>query len=69
MLFQDRIDNIATQCPQLTGVWIKSGDARMPLKRIWMNESALRQFSAGPLAPGATHQPAELTDDHLCRAA
>jgi hypothetical protein len=32
--------------PQLSRVWIKTGDARYPLKAVWIEESALSRQTA-----------------------
>ena len=69
MLFQDRITNIVTHYPRLSSIWIKTGDARTPLKRVWMSESALRELSTAVPAPGVAEDSAELAEDHLCFAA
>jgi hypothetical protein len=54
--------------PQLTRVWIHTGDLRMPLKAVWLDEARLRSIGNADCA----HQfdeAAELSDDHLLLAA
>lgn len=65
MLFQTHIRNIVTQQPKLSSIWIKTGDAKAPLKRIWMNESSLRELHPEVSAESIIDTSAELTEDHL----
>ncbi len=69
MLFQDRIRNLVTHYPKLSSAWIKTGDSNAPLKRVWMNESALRDSPVEVAGIAITGDTAELTEDHLCWAA
>ncbi len=39
MQYKDRIKNLVDLYPHLSRVWIKTGDARLPLKSVWMDES------------------------------
>ena len=69
MLIKGSINYSLTDHPQLSRVWIKTGDSRMPLKSVWIDESKLRRF--GREFRGSTHQGQmrELAEDHLVLAA
>jgi len=65
MLFKNRINNIVTDFPKLSRVWIRTEDARMPLKSVWISDSDLRQL-AGELGQMADEMSLpEPSDDHL----
>lgn len=68
MLFTDRIKNLSAVCPQLSRVWIKTGDPRMPLKSVWISEPVLRNFAEGDRQLSET-ELAEFAEDHLVAAA
>jgi len=65
MLFKNRINNIVTDLPKLSRVWIRTEDARMPLKSVWISDSDLRQLAAelGQMADEMSLP--EPSDDHL----
>jgi hypothetical protein len=44
MLYKDKIKNLSAVYPELARVWIKTGDSRMPLKGVWIDESKLRSL-------------------------
>jgi hypothetical protein len=69
MLFQNRIRNIATHYPQLSSIWIKTGDKKTPLKRVWISEAELQGFLTETQMAETTDDSAELAEDHLCFAA
>ncbi len=69
MLYTDRIKNLTAVYPQLCRVWIKTGDPRMPLKSVWMNESALHELSSGNGVMKCDSETTELAEDHLSLAA
>ncbi len=68
MLIKGRT-NYSAVTPQLARMWIKTGDAKRPLKSVWINESKLHDF--GEELSAATHdeEDRELADDHLALAA
>ncbi len=69
MLYTDRIKNLTTAYPKLSRVWIKTGDARTPLKSVWISESALHKAVNQSFAAPRESETAELTEDHLLCAA
>ena len=69
MLYTDRIKNLTTAYPKLLRVWIKTGDARTPLKSVWISESALRGAVYESCGAPCDAETAELTEDHLLCAA
>jgi hypothetical protein len=69
MLFKDRIKNLCAVYPELTRVWIKTGDPRTPLKGVWIDESKLRSLQSKPATKIGENETAELTEDHLVLAA
>ena len=68
MLLTTRIDNLTATHPQLSRVWIKTGDPRMPLKALWINESRLHAFANGACAAARESESTELAEDHLLAA-
>jgi hypothetical protein len=73
MLYTNTIQNLTSIYPQLTRVWIKTGDPRMPLKSVWMDEVKVHQV-AGDIPTVHDNVEAgvdtgELAEDHLLRAA
>jgi len=66
MFYTDRIKNLAELCPQLSRIWIKTGDLKMPLKSVWIDNDRLSRFASEPCTP--EHQT-ELAEDHLVLAA
>lgn len=69
MLYTDRIKNLTAAYPKLSRVWIKTDNARLPLKSVWISESALHNaVNENCFAQSDTETP-ELTEDHLLLAA
>jgi len=56
MLYTNRIKNLTAVYPPLSRVWIKTGDPRMPLKSVWIDEVALYTMAT---------EESELVEDHL----
>ena len=69
MLYTDRIKNLTAAYPKLSRVWIKTGDARTPLKSVWISEPALHEAAYGDGEAQCDTETADLTEDHLFRAA
>ncbi len=69
MLFQVKNNRPATVNPQLSRVWIKTGNPKMPLKSVWINEAKLRTFADQGRATARECANRELTEDHLVLAA
>ena len=69
MLFQIKNNRPKAVYPQLSRVWIKTGNPRIPLKSVWFDETKLpmagREFCTG------NHEAAahEIAEDHLVLAA
>jgi hypothetical protein len=69
MLFQNA-NHHQTNCnPQLSRVWIKTGDPRMPLKSVWINDARLRSFANEVCAAARESESPELAEDHFALAA
>ena len=66
MLYKDKIKNLTAIYPELSRVWIKTGDPRTPLKGVWIDESQLRQTMS---VAEDDNETAELAEDHLAFAA
>ena len=69
MLYIDRIKNLTAISPQLSRVWIRTGNPKMPLKSVWINEFALQELSSGNGGVKYDSETAELAEDHLLLAA
>ncbi len=69
MPFKDRIKNLSAVYPELAHVWIKTGNPKMPLKSVWIDESHLRRLQNESCQTNGENQTAELTEDHLALAA
>ena len=69
MFYKDRIKNLAAVYPKLAAVWIKTEDERLPLKRVWLNESQI--FAQPEHAEVSTQESetVEQSEDHLAFAA
>ena len=69
MFYKDRIKNLVAACPKLAAVWIKTEDERLPLKRVWLNESQL--FAQAERTENFTmeSETVEQSEDHLAFAA
>ncbi len=64
-----RINNSITMYPQLSRVWIKTGDPRIPLKGVWINDCRLRRIAGAACASPRESETTELAEDHLPSAA
>ncbi len=65
---------VKTKCPftvnsQLSRVWIKTGNPKMPLKSVWIDETKLHTDTAKFVLAAHESEAQELTDDHLAFAA
>ena len=69
MLFKDRIKNLTAVYPHLSRVWINTGDPKMPLKGVWIDESQVRRIAGETCASPREGNTAELAEDHLLLAA
>ena len=69
MLFQITNNFQANRNPQLSRVWIKTGDAKMPLKGVWTNDAKLRSFANEVCVEDRDGESRELAEDHLALAA
>ena len=65
MLYTDRIKNLAAVYPKLSRVWIKTDNPRMPLKSVWISETALHRALDQSHSPQCRAETAELAEDHL----
>jgi hypothetical protein len=70
MLFQIKNDRFRAGYPQLSRVWIKTGNPKLPLKSVWFDETKMPRTESRDCCSGhrdsATH---ELAEDHLVPAA
>ncbi|HZP24448.1 MAG TPA: hypothetical protein VFB04_13440 [Terriglobales bacterium] len=66
MFYTDRIKNLAELCPQLSRIWIKTGNPKMPLKSVWIDNAQLSRFANEACT---AEQQSELAEDHLVLAA
>jgi hypothetical protein len=69
MLYKDRIKNLAAIYPALTRVWIRTGDPRLPLKGVWVDESKVRRLANATAVENKPSETPELAEDHLVLAA
>jgi len=69
MLFKDRIKNLTAVYPHLARVWINTGDPKMPLKGVWIDESRLHRIAEEACASPRENETTELAEDHLPVAA
>jgi len=69
MLFQITSKFPITVRPQLSRVWIKTGNPRMPLKSVWINEAELHSFGNERRTAARESGTLELAEDHLVMAA
>jgi hypothetical protein len=69
MRYTDRVNNLAVVYPELTRVWIKTGDPKLPLKGLWINEAKLHRFASDSCVARRENETAELAEDHLVVAA
>jgi hypothetical protein len=69
MLFKHKIQTPTAAYPRLCRVWIKTGNARMPLKSLWIDESKLDGSAGETGASTAETENSEYADDNLRLAA
>jgi hypothetical protein len=54
---------------QLSRVWIKTNDPKLPLKSVWINEAQLRGLTSQACVAGRESKTPELAEDHVVLAA
>ena len=69
MLYKDRIKNLTAIYPKLSRVWINTGDPKLPLKGVWIDESRLNRITDEACASPRETENTELAEDHLLVAA
>jgi len=70
MLFQVTTNNFPrAPRPQLSRVWIRTDNPRMPLKSVWINEAKLHHFEPAICSTERESESRECADDHLVLAA
>jgi hypothetical protein len=65
MLLTNKINHLTVTYPQLSRVWIKTGDPRTPLKGVWIDESRLHRIADQACASPRESETTELAEDHL----
>jgi hypothetical protein len=55
--------------PQLSRVWIKTGNPRMPLRSFWIDEGKLHDHTAKAFVSACESDTQEHAEDHLILAA
>lgn len=65
MLLTNKINNLTAMYPQLSRVWIKTGDPKTPLKGIWIDDSRLHRIANEACASPRESETTELAEDHL----
>ena len=68
MLFQIKNNRANAIHPQLSRVWIKTGNPRMPLKGVWSTVAALQCGGRHVRAAGRQNATRDLAEDHLVLA-
>ncbi len=68
MLYTTRIKNLTTFYPKLSRVWIKTDDPQVPLKSVWINESALQDSHRENRSGKREIKTAEVAEEHLLAA-
>jgi hypothetical protein len=68
MLFKVKFHNLATS-PDLSRVWIRTGDPKFPLKAVWINQSQLRRTVSETFSSDLSSEAPEFAEDHLALAA
>ncbi len=68
MLFQVKSNRLAGN-PQLSRVWIKTGNPKLPLESVWFNDAKLRAFGSDVRSAERESESPELAEDHLVLAA
>jgi hypothetical protein len=61
--------NCAQIYPQLSRVWIRTGDPRMPLKSVWINEAKLHHLATEAGRANRESETAGVSEDNLSLAA
>ena len=69
MLLTTRINHLTGTYPQLSRVWIKTGDPRTPLKGVWIDDSQLHRTTVEAGASPRETETSDLAEDHLSAAA
>jgi len=69
MLLNNRINHGTGIYPRLSRVWIKTGDPRMPLRSVWIDESRLHRIASEADTVNHASETTEFAEDHLCLAA
>jgi hypothetical protein len=69
MLLTTRINHQSAIYPQLSRVWIKTSDPRVPLKAVWTSESQLHRLADQASASPRESETTPLAEDHLLTAA
>ena len=57
--------NLTAVYPELSRVWIRTGDRKLPLKAVWIDESKLNQMLNELGSPQTIGETTELAEDHL----
>jgi len=69
MLLTIRTNHLTSMYPHLSRVWIKTGDPKLPLKAVWIDESRLQRAAAEACASPRESETTEVPEDHLLLAA
>jgi len=69
MLFQITNNYQLNRNPHLSRVWIKTGNPKMPLKSVWINDAKLRSLASEVCVAHRESESRELAEDHLALAA
>jgi hypothetical protein len=69
MLFQLKNNNSVKVNPQLSRVWIKTGNPKLPLKSVWLDEAKLRFEGPASCGNRRESESRDLAEDHLVLAA
>lgn len=68
MLLTNKINNLSAMYPQLSRVWTKTGDPKVPLKGVWINDSRLLRIADEACASPRESETTEHAEDHLLAA-
>ena len=69
MLIMVKNNYPVTLNPQLSRVWIKTGNPKLPLKSVWIDEAKLRVKSPEFLGAGRESETNEVAEDPSLLAA
>ncbi len=69
MLFMVKNNYAFNINPQLSRIWIKTGDTRMPLKSVWFDESKLHTDPVQSSVAASESEAQDPTEDHLAFSA